>query len=444
MKSTILRGWFVLGMLPYAWPLAQATESPAINMSVRTGTYSGREAGLARANEGAVIHFYSNHSGNLSVTFSAPTSKLLSPIVLKARFKQNTAGDAFRFQARNSSGTWETLGSATAATTFQDLRFSIPARMLANQVVRLRLLATNSNDCTLDYLVLSDERVESPSPSPSPTPTPNPTPAPSPSPAPAPTPTSGIKPPPAGKVAWDWQIGANTDSQIIPPAGTKLIDVDGFNTSATKVAQLKSQGLYTVCYINAGSWESYRPDSDEYPDHLKIHYDSDWDEWFLDVRDVFRPDSALARILRARIKMCKDKGFDALEPDNLQNDENAGGKITLQEQIDFNGWIADVAHEYGLAVFQKNGPDKILKVDRTGKRMVDKFDGILNEECQQYNECAPLAEYSKRGKLVLNVEYRRGLTLNCNLANSIQMNTMKRDLNLAGPNMRGYLRETCP
>jgi hypothetical protein len=221
------------------------------------------------------------------------------------------------------------------------------------------------------------------------------------------------------------------------------MDIDGFNTAPAKVAQLKAQGIYTVCYINAGSWESYRPDSDQYPDYLKIHYDTDWDEWFLDVRDVFRPDSVLARILRARIKMCKDKGFDALEPDNLQNDENAGGKITLQEQIDFNGWLADVAHEHGLAIFQKNGPDKVLLRDRTGKMMVEKFDGILNEECQQYNECGPLAEYSKRGKLSLNVEYSRGLVQNCSMFNQLGVNSMKRDLNLVGPSQSGYLRQVC-
>ena len=48
----------------------------------------------------------------------------------------------------------------------------------------------------------------------------------------------------------------------------------------------------------------------------------------------------------------------------------------------FNGWVANAAHAAGLAVFQKNGPDKILLTDRSLMMMVDKFDGILNEECQ--------------------------------------------------------------
>jgi uncharacterized repeat protein (TIGR01451 family) len=249
--------------------------------------------------------------------------------------------------------------------------------------------------------------------------------------------------PPTGKIGWDWQIGASGDSNVTIPNGVTLLDLDGFNISASKISSLKSQGIYTVCYLDVGSWEPGRPDSDQYPAYLKIKKDPDWPaEYFLDITDVWKPNSVLATILRNRFKMCADKGFDAIEPDNLQNDENAKGLITLQEQIDFNGWVADTAHEYNLAVFQKNGPDKILLKDKTGKMMVEKFDGILNEECQQYTECAPLAEYVKRGKLALNTEYSQ--TLNCTTSNTYTINSIRKDLGLTGGNMSGYKRESCP
>ncbi|MEO8801277.1 MAG: endo alpha-1,4 polygalactosaminidase [Polyangiaceae bacterium] len=182
--------------------------------------------------------------------------------------------------------------------------------------------------------------------------------------------TASITLPPNGKVSWDWQIGADTEASVGVPAGVKLLDVDGFATSAAKVASLKSAGVYAVCYINAGSYQPGLPDSAEYPESLKIQADPDWPgEYFLDVTDVFKPGSVLASILEARFKMCKDKGFDALEPDNLQNDENVTSgtkKITLQDQLDFNGWVADAAHAAGLAVFQKNGPDKVLLKAQVG------------------------------------------------------------------------------
>ena len=257
------------------------------------------------------------------------------------------------------------------------------------------------------------------------------------------SPAGTINLPPTGKIAWDWQIGAGGDSNVVVPSGAVVMDVDGFNISAAKISSLKAQGIYTVCYLDVGSYEDGRPDSAQYPAYLKIYYDTPWKEWFLDINDVWKPNSVLATILNNRFKMCADKGFDAIEPDNLQNDENVkGGLITTQNQIDFNGWVADTAHQYGLAVFQKNGPDKILLKDKTGKMMVEKFDGILNEECQQYNECGPLAEYVKRGKLALNVEY--SVTVNCTTSKSLNINSIGKDLGLTGGNMSGYKLQTCP
>ena len=254
----------------------------------------------------------------------------------------------------------------------------------------------------------------------------------------------GVRLPPAGTLAWDWQIGAETEAKVAVPAGVTLMDLDGFETSAAKVAELKAQGIYTVCYLNAGSYESYRPDSAEYPESLKIQTDPNWpDESFVDIRDVFREGSVLAGILDRRLAMCADKGFDAVEPDNLQNDQNVtSGVITRQDQLDFNGWLADRAHAHGLAIFQKNGPDYVLQADRQGRLMVDLFDGTLNESCQRYRECGPLAEYVRRGKLALNVEYRKA-DLNCAAMNSLGVNSIFKDLYLVGKLQKAYKRVSC-
>lgn len=323
---------------------------------------------------------------------------------------------------------------------------------------------TTDRNAYLDYVELTNNSKPTPTPgamtSPLPVVTPKPTPrtkvTSTPTPkvsvivTPVPTKTltplvtnTGIRLPPSGKIIWDWQIGAGDDSSISLPNGASLIDVDGFTTSATRVAQLKAQGAYTVCYIDAGSYEPNRPDSASFPNYLKVQQDPNWPaEYFLDVTDVFKPNSVLATILRNRFQMCKDKGFDALEPDNLQNDENvSGGKITTQQQIDFNGWIADEAHKIGLAAFQKNGPDKILLRDRTGLMMVEKFDGILNEECQQFGECSPLNEYVNRGKLALNTEYT--INPDCTLSDQLNINTIRRDLGLSAPNNPAYNRVAC-
>ena len=76
--------------------------------------------------------------------------------------------------------------------------------------------------------------------------------------------------PPSGKVSWDWQIGAGSDANVGLPAGVRLLDVDGFDVSAATVASFKNSGVYTVCYINAGSYEPARPDSAAYTEALKL------------------------------------------------------------------------------------------------------------------------------------------------------------------------------
>lgn len=241
---------------------------------------------------------------------------------------------------------------------------------------------------------------------------------------------------------WDWQLDA-ADGDVRAPDGVKLMDVDGFTTSAATVGRLRGQGIITVCYLNAGSWEPYRPDADQYPQRLLLAADPDWpDERFVDVTDVFRPDSALARILRARIAMCADKGFEVVEPDNLFTDQDApAGRLSAQDTTDFAAWVADAVHAQGMAVLQKNGPDRVLATDRHGRRLVDLFDGVLAEQCQAYDECSPLAEYTRRGKLVLDAEYE--VEPDCSESRRDQLNVMRRDQGLVAPGRKGYLRVSC-
>ncbi|WP_254605371.1 endo alpha-1,4 polygalactosaminidase [Deinococcus sp. JMULE3] len=423
-----------------------STQAPATSIEAERGQLDteqlqGQAAIDPRTGSGVLIND-ATASGGQAVKLSATGSAVRFPMptgttgsyAVTLRARGVSSGGVAPSVSLRVNGTEKARVSLTS-TSYASVSLGTQA-LQAGDTVRVVMLngdSTGTRAAVIDYLDITSATPVATQPAPAPAPTPTPT----------PTPTTGIKLPPTGLMGWDWQIGASSDSAVSVPAGAKLIDLDGFNTSAAKVAELKSKGYYTVCYINAGSWESYRPDAAKYPDYLKIQQDPDWaGEYFLDVTDVFKSGSALAPILQARFKMCKDKGFDALEPDNLQNDENvSGGKITTQQQIDFNGWVADQAHAAGLAVFQKNGPDKILLKDRTGKMMVEKFDGILNEECQQYSECGPLAEYTKRGKLALNVEY--STTLNCATYTSLGVSAMKRDLGLVSPSMSGYKRQSC-
>jgi hypothetical protein len=188
-----------------------------------------------------------------------------------------------------------------------------------------------------------------------------------------------------------------------PPDNTKNVgayDIDGWGNDAAEVTALHARGIKVVCYMDAGTYEPGRPDSASFPAALKGSAVEGWPgELWLDVRPAGPSYATLQSIMLARFKVCHDKGFDAVEPDNLDSYQNDPGFPTsAADQISYDEWIAGAVHGLGLAVFQKNDLDQIPTLQSY-------FDGILDEECNQYSECAALAPYSAADKPVWNAEY---------------------------------------
>jgi hypothetical protein len=91
-------------------------------------------------------------------------------------------------------------------------------------------------------------------------------------------------------------------------------DLDGFDTKADTVSQLHQDNRHVVCYISAGTWENWRPDAKQFPKSVIGNPDGHWKgERWLDVRQL----SILEPIMAARFQMCAQKGFDAVDPDNI-------------------------------------------------------------------------------------------------------------------------------
>jgi hypothetical protein len=99
--------------------------------------------------------------------------------------------------------------------------------------------------------------------------------------------------------------------------------------------------------------------------------------------------------------MCRRKGFDAVEPDNVDGFENRTGfPLRAHDQLAFNRWLARAAHRRGLAVLLKNDADQ-------ARTLEPRFDGALVEQCIQYRECGKYRPFARAGKPVFAVEYRR-------------------------------------
>ena len=184
---------------------------------------------------------------------------------------------------------------------------------------------------------------------------------------------------------WQYQLQGPVDTGV--DAGT--FDIDGFDVDEATVADLHRRGRTVICYVNAGAREDWRPDAARYPADV---VGADLDGWpgerWLDIRriDVLQP------ILADRFDMCRRKGFDGVEADNVDGyTQDSGFPLTADDQLRFNRTVAGLAHERSLTIGLKNDLDQVAE-------LVGDFDFAVNESCAQYHECEALAPFTASGQ----------------------------------------------
>ncbi len=172
-------------------------------------------------------------------------------------------------------------------------------------------------------------------------------------------------------------------------------DLDGFDTTAAQVRALHADGRRVICYVDVGTWENWRPDAHDFPRWVLGRGDGWPGERWHDIRAL----RVLEPIMTRRFELCRRKGFDAVDPDNINAfRNNTGFPLTAREQLRYDKWVAREVHALGMAVFEKN--------DLTQARQLEPyFDGVVDEQCNQYHECDRLLPYLRAGKPVLNIEY---------------------------------------
>ena len=206
----------------------------------------------------------------------------------------------------------------------------------------------------------------------------------------SPTPASDWWHPTAG-LTWQWQLTGKLNLDL----HTNVIDID-LDVGKSVVDHYHSQGTKVICYISVGSYENWRTDADLFPDEvLGKDYEGWSGEKWLDIRRI----DLLAPIMLARLDECAAKGFDAVEPDNMQIwDNDTGFPLTYEDQLRFALWLAEESHKRGLAIGQKNTPDQT-------KDLVDIFDFAITEDAFYYDWAEEMKPYIDAGKPVFAAEY---------------------------------------
>ncbi|MGW6524615.1 endo alpha-1,4 polygalactosaminidase [Streptomyces sp. NPDC054962] len=232
---------------------------------------------------------------------------------------------------------------------------------------------------------------------------------------------------PPAHTGFDYQIGG----AYTPPAGVKVVTRDHTASPAA--------GLYNICYVNAfqaqpgaeGEWASDLLLRDSAGN---VVYDEDWGEAFLDIGTADKRRRIADRI-GAQIDGCRDKGFQAVEPDNYDSYTRSGNRLTANNAQAFIKLLSTRAHADGLAIAQKNTPEL------AGNHTANGLDFAVAEECGQYDECGDYT--SAFGNNVIVIEYTdAGRSKACRGWGGT-LSIVQRDLDVSPAGSSGYVRKTC-
>ena len=216
--------------------------------------------------------------------------------------------------------------------------------------------------------------------------------------------------------SWQWQLQGTLNTGY----DVALYDIDLFDTSESQIAELQQQGRLVICYFPGGSYEDWRDDAADFPAAVLGNNLDGWEgERWLDIRA-----DSVRDIMAARLRVAAAKGCDGVEPDNMDGYLNDPGfELTYDDQLSYNRFIAEAAHDADLLVGLKNDLDQI-------EDLVTYFDFAVNEECWEYQECEMTLPFIEAGKAVFHAEYSDSLqdpeTLSefCDEVNSLGLSSL--------------------
>lgn len=200
---------------------------------------------------------------------------------------------------------------------------------------------------------------------------------------------------PAVTTTWQWQLQPDNEGRINTAYEVHVYDIDLFDAPDAVIADLHARGRRVIAYFSAGTYEPFRPDAGEFRtadigETLQGFADERW----LDIRSA-----EVRRVMLARLDHAVRRGFDAVEPDNVDGYANPTGfPLTPADQLAFNRFIANEAHRRGLSVGLKNDLDQVTE-------LVEYFDFAVNEQCHELGECDRLAPFIDAEKPAWVAEY---------------------------------------
>jgi len=248
---------------------------------------------------------------------------------------------------------------------------------------------------------------------------------------PKPPAAPGWQPPPANGV-FDYQIGG----AYPPAAAVRIVDRDRNDPAVP--------GRYNICYVNAfqtqagesGWWKANHADLLLRGSGGGYVEDRGWPgELLLDLSTAPKR-AAVTSIVDGWFAGCAAKGFQAVEPDNLDSWTRSKGLLTKAHAVAYARLLTAAAHARRLAIAQKNTTELGLAA-----RTDIGFDFAIAESCATYDECDDyMAVY---GNAVFEVEYSTNDYQRACQNHGSRISVILRDHDVAPAGHVGYHYEHC-
>lgn len=226
---------------------------------------------------------------------------------------------------------------------------------------------------------------------------------------------------PSSHDTYDIQLTAPFD--VVRDVGALVLGA--FEASSSTLQELKSRDVRTVCLINAGAWENWRPDSGSFDQRLVGGSVAAWrGERWLDIRaQQLRP------IMAARLDLCRSKGFDGVLFRNLDGyAQRTGFPLSAKDELAYARWLAEEGRARGLAVGLMNSLELVPD-------LVGDFDFAFAEDCFEADRCGALKQFRERDKPVIVAEYtnlRRKMDAYCAAAADLDVQVIFKTQSLNG------------
>ena len=224
---------------------------------------------------------------------------------------------------------------------------------------------------------------------------------------------------PKPEITWQWQLTGDINTSY----DVDLYDVDLFDTPQSVIDELHTKDTKVICYISVGSYEDWRYDANQFS---KSILGKDYEGWkgekWLDISQY----NKFSKIITNRLDLALEKKCDGIEPDNINGyQENTGFELTYQDQIEYNIWLANEAHNRNLSIALKNDGEQ-------ASDLIEYYDFAIVEECFEWDECDPYKIFIDINKAVIGVEYELDTNKFCREANSLKFSWLKMDYDLDG------------